>query len=87
VSFDFDLDFEGEGDEDAGADTADVLVSGKIERGLRTDDVRYEVRIQRDEAAPWTVKTFRVDGRWRVCGADPFILSLLDTPAAFEEIE
>lgn len=87
VSFDFDLNFEGEGDEDAGGDTADVLVSGKIERGLRTDDVRHEVRVQRDEAAPWTIKTFRVEGSWRVCGGDAFILSLLNTPAAFEEIE
>lgn len=87
VDLDFDLDYEGERDEEIGGDTAEVLVSGKIERTLRTDDVRQEVRIQRNQDAPWTVKTFRVGDDWRVCGGDAFILGLLDTQAAFSEIE
>ncbi|WP_162909942.1 hypothetical protein [Aggregatilinea lenta] len=87
VDFDFDLDYEGEGDEETGGDTAEVLAWGKIERTLRTDEVRQEVRVQRSQDAPWVLKTFRVNGQWRVCGGDAFILGLLDTPAAFREIE
>lgn len=87
VDLDFDVDYEGGRSQNTGGDTVDVLVSGKIERTLRTSDVRQEVRIQRNQDAPWTVKTFRVGDEWRVCGGDAFILGLLDTPAAFSEIE
>jgi hypothetical protein len=87
VDLDFDLEYEGERNNETGGETAEVLVWGKIERTLRTDDVRQEVRIQRTQDAPWHVKTFRVGEDWRVCGGDAFILGLLDTPAAFSEIE